>query len=442
VRAFLARECPPTYWRPLLDDERGFTDDVWAKLVALGWTGLLVPEAAGGLGLGLVDLVVVMEEMGRVPFPSPFFSSAVQATLAARGLGLEDRLRALAAGESRGSVAVDEAGHGDVVSRVRTRASRKSGRWTLTGTKVAVVDGHTADWILVPARTQAGLGTFVIDVTDLPAGALVPVPSLDPSRKLARLDLDAVRAEPVGPEGDHTDVWHRVVDDSAVALCAELIGSMEQAHAIAVQYAGDRVAFGRPIATFQVIRHKAVDMLHDLELSRVGTHWAAWASDIDDPRRSEAAAMAKAYVPEAAIRLTGECIQIHGGVGFTWDCDGHVHYRKAKQDDLLLGYHGIHRGSVADIVLASSGCPVGTDRRRGRALRRRRRVRAARAPVRRVRRARLPPDVDVRELRWTRSRARRARGDRRDAVRLDAGDRGAAGLRGTGAVRVRHRRAG
>lgn len=347
VRDFMARDCPPEYWRTMLEDERGFTDELWGKLVGLGWTGLLVPEEAGGLGLGLVDLVVVMEEMGRVPFPGPYFSSAVQATLAARALGLEDRLRALASGASRGTVAIDEPGHGDVVDRIRTRASRKSGRWLLTGTKAAVIDGHTADWMLVPARTQEGLGTFLLEGD---AGA-TPVPSWDGTRKVGRLELEAVRAEPVGPPGDHTDVWRRVADDSAVALCAELIGAMEQAHQLAVEYAKQRVAFGRPIATFQAIKHKAVDMLHRLELARVGTHYAAWASDVDDPVREEAAAMAKAFVPEAANELTGESIQIHGGVGFTWDCDAHVFYRKAKQSDLLLGYNGSHRERVADLIL-------------------------------------------------------------------------------------------
>ena len=349
VRSFMERDCPPTYWRPLLDDDRGFTDDVWAQIVELGWTGLLVPEAHGGLGLGMVDLVVVLEEMGRTPYPGPFFSSAVQATLAARGLGLDERLAGLASGAARGTVALDEPGHGDVVDRIRTRASRKSGRWTLTGTKAAVVDGHTADWVLVPARTQEGLGTFLLEAPDATF-----VPSWDGTRKIARLELDGVRAEPVGPEGDHTAIWKRVADDSAVALCAELIGSMEAAQHIAVEYAKQRVAFGRPIATFQVIKHKAVDMLHELELARVGTHWAAWASDADDPRRAEAAAMAKSHVPEAAVHLTGECVQIHGGVGFTWDCDAHVHYRKAKQSDLLLGYSGIHRERVADLVLDSA----------------------------------------------------------------------------------------
>lgn len=346
VRGFLANEAPSEYWRRMMESERGFEDAMWAKLVELGWVGLLVPEAQGGLGLGLVDLVVVMEEMGRVPFPGPYFSSAVCATLAARGLALDDRLASLAAGESRGTIALEETGHGPVVDRIRTRASRKTGRWLLHGEKSIVVDGHTADWALVAARTQEGIGTFLLELPQCE-----PCPSWDLTRKIARLALDGVPAEPVGPEGDHSAIWRRVVDDASVALCAELVGSGERAQALAVDYANQRVQFGRPIATFQVIKHKAVDMLHKLELARVGTHYAAWASDVEDPVRGEAAAMAKAFVPEAANFIAGECIQIHGGVGFTWDSDAHVHYRKAKQNDLLLGYNGIHRERLASIVL-------------------------------------------------------------------------------------------
>jgi alkylation response protein AidB-like acyl-CoA dehydrogenase len=349
VRTYLAGESPAEYWRAMMEDERGFSDTVWNHVVELGWTGLLVPEEQGGMGLGLVDLAVVMEEMGRVPFPGPFFSSAVLATLAARALGLADRLESLAAGRSRGTVAIEESGHGDVVDRVRSRGSRKSGRWLVRGSKPVVIDGHTADWVLVPARIQEGLGTFLIE-----GAKAQPVPTWDLTRKIASLELDDVDATPVGPPGDHTPIWRRVVDDAAVALCAELIGSSESAHALAVEYAKTRVQFGRPIASFQVIKHKAVDMLHKLELARVGTHYAAWASDADDPVRAEAAAMAKAFVPEAAIFIAGECIQIHGGVGFTWDSDAHIHYRKAKQNDLLLGYNGTHRARVADFVLRSA----------------------------------------------------------------------------------------
>jgi alkylation response protein AidB-like acyl-CoA dehydrogenase len=347
VRAFLEAEVPSSTWRPLMDDERGFTDEMWSKLVELGFPGLLVPEEHGGLGLGLVDAVVVMEEMGRVPCPGPFFSSAVLATLAARALGQGELLDRLADGR-RGTVALEENGHGPVVDRVRTRASRKSGRWRLSGEKSIVIDGHTADWVLVCARTQAGLGTFLLE-----SPSMRPIPTLDLTRKIASLTLDDTPAKPVGPDGDHTAQWRRVADDGGVALCAELIGSGERAHQLAVEYAKQRIQFGRPIASFQAIRHKAVDMLHRLELARVGTYYAAWASDADAPVRTEAAAMAKAFVPEAANLIAGECIQIHGGVGFTWDADAHVHYRKAKQNDLLLGYHGIHQQRVADLVLGS-----------------------------------------------------------------------------------------
>lgn len=349
VRDLLEREATSAYVRSMEDDPVGITDDLWQTLAELGWTGLLVPEEHGGLGLGMTDLVVVLEEMGRVPFPGPYLSSAVMATLAAVRLGLDDRLGALAAGVTRGTVAIDELGHGDPIARIRTRASRKSGRWRLTGEKAIVLDGAHADWVLVPARTQEGLSTFLVEA---PGGE--PVPTWDVTRRVARLVFDDAPAEPVGPDGDHTAAWRRVADDAAVALCAELVGSMERAQQLAVDYAKDRVQFDRPIATFQVIKHKAVDMLHRLELSRVGTHYAAWASEVDDPVREEAVAMAKGYVPESAVFVSGEAIQVHGGVGFTWDCEAHLHYRKAKQSDLLLGYQGWQRQRLADLVLATA----------------------------------------------------------------------------------------
>jgi alkylation response protein AidB-like acyl-CoA dehydrogenase len=332
------------------DDEQGFTADVWERMEQLGWPALLVPEANGGLGLGLVDIVVVMEEMGRVPFPGPYFSSAVFATLAARHLGLADQLTSLASGATRGTVALEETGAGDPVTRVRTRAVRKSGTWRLSGHKPIVFDGHTADWALVVARTEHGIGTFLVEA---PGAELVP--AWDVTRKVARLELDGRDAEPVGPPGDQTRRWQRIVDDTNVAMCAELVGSMEAANTLAVEYAKVRVQFDRPIATFQAIKHKAADMLQRLELARVGTHYAAWASDVDDDVRAQAAAMAKAYVAEAANDVTAESIQIHGGVGFTWDCDAHLHYRKAKQADLVLGYQGWQRQRLADMLLDSPG---------------------------------------------------------------------------------------
>src|SRR3954469_15087535 len=183
VRAFLAAEAPMSYVRRMAEhDDAGITPEVWAKIVDLGWTGLLVPESAGGLGLGLVDAVVVQEEMGRALFPGPFFSSAILATLAARALGLDDQLAALAAGTQRGTVALDEAGYGDPIERVHVRAAGRGTRFKLDGVKPMVPDGLSADWLLVPARTREGLQTFIVE---RPPNAEA-VPSLDVTRKFAR----------------------------------------------------------------------------------------------------------------------------------------------------------------------------------------------------------------------------------------------------------------
>jgi alkylation response protein AidB-like acyl-CoA dehydrogenase len=348
VRSFLQAEAGMTYVRAMAEDTRGFTDEMWSRIVAMGWPGLLVPEARGGLGLGLVDMVVVMEEMGRLPFPGPFFSSSVLATLAAKHLGADDLLGQLASGELRGTVALEEFGTGDPVDRVRARVRRKGADWVVSGLKPLVLDGHTADWAIVVARTEEGLGSFLLEA---PNGE--PAPSMDPTRKFARLDLHERRAVPIGPVGDHTAIWRRVADDTAIMLAAELVGSGEQAHTLAVEYAKVRVQFERPLASFQAIRHKAVDMLHALELARVGTHYAAWCSDADDPQRERAASMCKSFVGEAAVMISGESIQVHGGVGFTWDCDAHFHYKRAKVNDALLGSQGHHRQRLADLLLDS-----------------------------------------------------------------------------------------
>jgi alkylation response protein AidB-like acyl-CoA dehydrogenase len=347
ARAFLADRSPSAYVREMADDERGFTDDLWNQIVDLGWTAILVPEEQGGLGLGLVDAVVVLEEMGRVPFPGPYFSSAIQATVAAKALGAHELLEQLANG-TRGTVALDELGHGDPVDRVHTRARRKAADWVLSGTKPIVLDGHTAAWVIVAARTQEGIGSFLIDSPDVE-----PVPTMDPTRKAARLVLDETRAQPLGPLGDHTGIWRRIADDSAVALSAELVGVCEGALEMATEYSKARVQFDKPIATHQVIQHKIVDMLHKLELGRVGVHFAAWASDVDDEHRERAAAIAKSSMAEAAVFATAENIQVHGAVGFTWDSDAQLFYKRAKQNDTLLGYQGWQRQRIADFVLES-----------------------------------------------------------------------------------------
>jgi alkylation response protein AidB-like acyl-CoA dehydrogenase len=218
-----------------------------------------------------------------------------------------------------------------------------------------VLDGHAADWVVVAARTPEGIGSFLLERASLEEGAPEPVPTLDPTRAAARLVLADTPARPIGPAGDHTSHWHRIADDAAVGLAAELVGVAEAAMAHATEYAKVRVQFDEPLAARQVIQHKIVDMLHLLELGRVGVHYAAWASDVDAADRARAAAVAKSSMAEAAVHVTGENIQVHGAVGFTWENRAHLLFKRAKQNDLLLGYQGWQRRRVADAVLVDRG---------------------------------------------------------------------------------------
>jgi alkylation response protein AidB-like acyl-CoA dehydrogenase len=347
ARSFLAREAPSTYVRAMLEDERGVTDALWAQLVDLGWTSVLVPAAhLAAPDTGLLDVCVLAEETGSLPLPGPWFSSAVAATLLARHLGDAELLPRLAEGAVRATVAIEEGGQRDPLDGISAIARRRGGTWDLDGAKPIVLDGHTADVAYVIARDADGLAAFALDD---PAGT--PVPSMDVTRKVARVELGGRPARRIGPSGDQRAILQRIVDDIGIALCAESVGACDRALRMATDYAKDRVQFDRPIASFQAIRHKLVDMLHQLELARVATHYAAWASSVDDPQREAAAAIAKGFVGEAAAMITGENIQVHGGVGFTWDVDCHLLFRRVKANDVLFGRQAWQRQRLADLVI-------------------------------------------------------------------------------------------
>ncbi len=333
--------------RAVIDGDDAAVDGMWQSFGELGWPSLLVPESAGGLGLGLIDAVVVLEEMGRVTMPGPFLSSSVCATTAAVALGADHLLPDLAAGTTTGTVALEELGHDGPVERVRTRANRTGGRWVLDGLKPVVLDGTTADWVVVAARTQEGMGSFLIEQPTMAA-----VETMDPTRQVARLDLERTAAEPVGPLGDHTAIWREIADTAAVALAAELVGVCDASLEMAIAYSESRVQFEVPLSSHQVIQHKLVDMLHHTEMARVGVHFAAWSRDVHDEHRGRSAAIAKAAAGEAAVSVTGENIQVHGAVGFTWDADPHLLYKRAKQNDVLGGSQSWHRRRVADSLLS------------------------------------------------------------------------------------------
>ena len=349
ARTALERECPPEILRQLAEDPVGITPSLWDTLVDAGWTGLLVPEASGGVGAGLLEMCIVAEQMGRIPLPGPFFSSAVAATLAARVLGASELLGDLAAGTRRGTVALGEQGHGDPLSTVRTRARRKAAGWVLNGIKPSVVDGHTADWAIVVARSEEGVRSYLLES---PRAALVP--SLDPTRKIARLVMDDTPVVPLGPAGSHAALWHRVQDDMAVVLAAETVGAADRALAEAIAYTSERIVFDRPVATYQTVRHRLVEMFQQLEMARAGVQFAAWAADTEAPERERAAAMAASYAAEAGVRVTGDDIQLHGGVGFTWANVAHFLFKRVKQNEVLFGGAAQERHRLASMLIDSA----------------------------------------------------------------------------------------
>ena len=291
--------------------------------------------------------------MGRVPVPGPFWSSAILATLAARALGERELLTTLAAGEARGTVALQEMGHGDPLDTVRSRARRKGSGWVVSGHKPIVVDGHTADWAIVVARSEEGVRSFLLESPRLVKTE--DVPTLDPTRKAANLVLDEQPVDPLGPSGQ--PVWACGGGCSTTWRSPSLPRRSEWRTGRSRWPSStprQRVVFDRPIATFQVVKHRIVDMYHVLEMARVGVQFAAWASDIDAPDWARAAAMAASYAAEAAVRVTGDNIQVHGGVGFTWANDAHFLYKRAKQNEVLFGGTAHERQRLARILIDSA----------------------------------------------------------------------------------------
>jgi alkylation response protein AidB-like acyl-CoA dehydrogenase len=357
ARTALERECSPQLLRELADDPTGTTPALWSTLVDLGWNSLLVPAELGGTGAGLLETCIVLEQMGRLPLPGPFFSSAVAATLAARALGETELLADLAAGTRRGTIALGEQGHGEPLSTVRTRARRKAARWVLTGEKPFVMDGHTADWVIVVARSEEGVRSYLLESPAEAAGAgatVELVPSLDPTRKLARLLLDETPVVPLGPPGNQAHVWQRVQDDIAIGFAAETVGAADRALGEAIAYTSERIVFDKPVATYQSIRHRLVEMFQQVEMARAGFQFAAWASDTEASDREQAAAMAASYAAEAGVRVTGEDIQMHGGVGFTWANDAHFLFKRVKQNEVLSGGAGAQLHRLASMFIESA----------------------------------------------------------------------------------------
>jgi alkylation response protein AidB-like acyl-CoA dehydrogenase len=353
AREFLASRYKPERIRELIDTELGFEESDWKEMVELGWPGLALPEEHGGQGLGIVELAAVFEEMGYALAPSPLLSNTV-AGLALAHCGSEAQkaefLAPLAAGEKRGTMALIDAGSAGTIGEFEMEAREGDGGVVLDGEKVMVLDADAADFLLVATSE----GNRHIVEADQSGVSLEGEPSIDPARCFYSVRLDAVevpaeRTLPAERE-DYYPVLHRV----CVAVAAELTGIAQRTMEMAVEYAKERQQFGRPIGSYQAVSHRCAQMLLETESARSATYYAAWAADASPEELPLAASMAKAYASDAGWRVAGESLQVHGGIGFTWEHDLHLWLKRAKVDASLFGDAHWHRERVADAILAQA----------------------------------------------------------------------------------------
>ena len=352
VRRFLEDKSPSSAVRRLMETDAGCDAEVWRDLSGnLGLTALHIPEVYGGQGFGISELAIAVEETGRVLLCAPYFGSTVLATTAILKAGSDAQKRALlpdlAAGRTIAAFAfTEENGRWDA-GGVATTATRNGETYRLDGVKSFVVDGHTANTVVVLARRPAsegadGLSLFTVrgDAAGLQRRRLE---TMDQTRKLARLAFSAVEAELLGAEGAASGPLQATLDIAAICLANEMVGGADRLRESAVEYAKMRVQFGRAIGSFQSLQHKAADMLLDVELAKSAAYYAAAAADEGDAELPALASLAKAAASEAYMQTAIHTVQIHGGIGFTWDNDTHLWFKRAKSSEVLLGDSAYHR---------------------------------------------------------------------------------------------------
>jgi alkylation response protein AidB-like acyl-CoA dehydrogenase len=361
ARKFFENECPSETVRRLMETPEGINAELWKKLAEQGWLGLIYPEQYDGMALGLVDLVVLMEEMGRAVAPGPYFSTVLLGGLAILEAGSDAQkkewLPKIAAGDKRVALAWMEPSAQLGPAGVTLTAAEKGGTYTLSGTKLFVHDAHTADALVVAARTRPGAGPDGVSLFLLPKGtkglAVTLLPTMDQTRKLCEVacsDVTVGADALLGAAGAGWTPLSRVLDRATVALCAEMCGGAQKVLDMTVEYAKIRQAFGRPIGSYQGVKHRAADMLVDVENSKSITYYAAWALDENSPEAPLAVSMAKAYVSDAFRRVAAAGIQLHGGIGFTWEHDLHLYFKRAKGSEFTFGDATHHRERVAQLV--------------------------------------------------------------------------------------------
>ncbi len=360
ARRFLSTQCPSAFVRRMMADDTAHDPALWEKLVEMGWLAMVVPERYGGQGASFLDLTVVLEEAGRALMPGPFFTAAtLGASLLADGAEQAQRgtlMTQVASGKLIGTLAIAEAAGRYDPAGVRLRAEKQGARYVLSGEKWFVPDAHLAHGLAVAARTAAadndaeyGITLFWLD-PKTPGLSITELKTLDMTRRLCRLRLDHVSADSAQILGQEHRGWplaRRALEVATAGLCAEMVGTAQRALDMAVEYAKVRTQFGKPIGAFQAVKHKCVDMMVALENARSLAYYACWAVDRRAPEARRVVAMAKAQVSDMAKYVTSEAIQVHGGIGFTWEHDLHLYYRRAVAGDAAFGNAAVHRENVA-----------------------------------------------------------------------------------------------
>jgi alkylation response protein AidB-like acyl-CoA dehydrogenase len=359
TREFLAKECSSKVVRKLMESADAHDPALWKKMAGLGWTALGIPEEYGGMGTFL-DLIVVLEEGGRSLLPGPFFATMGLAVPALIEAGTEaqkkEALTAIAEGKARATLAFTEPSGRWDAGGVTLTAKPVGGGWRLDGVKLFVPDAAGADYTVVAARTRGegeeGISLFL--VKGKPKGMTVTeLQTLDMTRRWNEVRFDGVELGAdalMGPQDKAWPALKRALEWATAALCAEMIGGAQKVLEESTEYAKTRHQFGKPIGIYQAVSHKLADMLVLSESGRSATYYAAWAVEADAPDRSLASSMAKAYVSDAYRKVAGDGIQVHGGIGFTWEHDMHLYFKRAKASEVTLGDATYHRELVAQAL--------------------------------------------------------------------------------------------
>ena len=342
ARRFFVGECPMEEVRRLMETDTGYDDKLWAKLADQGYTGIIFPEEFGGVGLGKVELILLMEEAGRALLPGPFFSTVPLAGAVIDAVASPEHkrkyLEPICEGKARSTVAILEANASWNSADLKLTAANSR----LTGEKFFVTDAAAANFILVVAQD----GIYVADAQA--AGMTIsPMSGMDMTRKIHAITFKDTPATKIG----NTSNLSKAFDVATAALVGELVGGMQRTLDITVEYAKMRKQFGKPIGMFQAVQHHCADMYLETESSRSAAYYAAWALEENVPEASVAVSIAKAYASDAGRTVGNRGIQVHGGMGFTWENDVHLYYRRAKASETAFGDSIFHRERIAQRVI-------------------------------------------------------------------------------------------